>query len=170
MAKLNLFKGKTVTNVINWLKINIQYVLLVLLIINIFYFPIYTNGKIDKLKENESRLENELLSIKSMMQKDRQALEKAADMRYEALQKVYSLNLEQTKTISQIPEDNAFFKKWMISNREETSKNIENVTDKLENMENAIGNLKASIDNIVISKDRNSISSVPKDNVESISL
>ena len=85
-------------------------------------------------------------------------------------QKIYSLNLEQTKTISQIPTDNAFFKKWMMANHEENIKSIENVSVKLEEMGNRIGSLKTSVDNIGVQRGGNAVKIAPKDNVETISL
>ncbi|MEI6055544.1 MAG: hypothetical protein WCR55_05725 [Lentisphaerota bacterium] len=169
MPKSNLFKGKTVTTLTEGLKNNIQYVLLVIIIINLLYLCIYINGKMDSLKQAQNRFESELLSLRSMVQKETLAAEESANIRYEALQKVYSLNLDQTKTISQIPTDNAFFKKWLVANHEENTKNLEAVNNKLtliqadtKNLNNKIGLLKVN---------NSKATAVPaRENVEAISL
>lgn len=169
MSKLNLFNGKIVTPFTEGLKNNIQYVLLVLLIINLLYLCLYTNSKMDHLKGAQNRFESELLSLRSMVQKGTLAEEESANIRYEALQKVYSLNLEQTKTISQIPTDNAFFKKWLVANHEENTKNLEAVNNKLTLIQADTKNLNNKISLLKINNSK--ADPVPiEENVEAISL
>lgn len=169
MDKSKFFKGKAVVAAIASLKNNTQYILLAVVIINLLYLCTYTNSKINYLKENENRLESEVLSLRAMIQKETLAAEESANVRYEALQKVYSLSLEQTKTISQIPTDNAFFKKWLLANHDETKKNIEEAQNKLILIQKDIKNLNNKISSLEF-RDNKSVPISVKENVEAISL
>ena len=169
MPKSNLLRGKALSNTLELLKNNIQYAILAILVINLLYLSLYTNGKVDRLKEAQNRLESELLSLRSMIQKESTSLEESANVRYETLQKVYSLNVEQTKTISQIPADNASFKKWIKENHEESIKILETIQANLNSMKDEIKNLETKINNFG-STNKVSVPIPIKESVESISL
>lgn len=169
MAKLNLGKGKTVTVFIELLKSNIQYVILVLLVINLLYLSIYTNGKMDHLKENTNRLESELLSLRSMVQKETSSLEEDIKSATEEMEKIYSLNLDQTKTISQIPTDNAFFKKWLVTVHDENQTFTKELQNKLNTVVGTLSALSKKIDTLETTAS-NSAATTPKNNVETSSI
>ncbi len=170
MPKSNMLNAKAVSGIMEKLKNNIQYILLAIMAINLLYLSIYTNGKIDSLRENEKRLENELLSLRSMIQKGGSALDESIKSVSDDLEKVYSLNVEQTKTISQIPTDNAFFKKWITANHEDTLKSIQNLNSRIDSVLAKIGALKTSVDNIGFQKGGSTVSGAPKDNLDTVSL
>ncbi|HBM15334.1 MAG TPA: hypothetical protein DD381_03170 [Lentisphaeria bacterium] len=145
------------------------YVFLAIIVILILVLHFQNMSILENLAQSANRTEAELKSTKLFVGKQINEFSDEIKNLSQEIDKIYSVEQEQNKTISIIPTDNAFFKQWLKSNHEETLKTIGEIRSRLDDVKSSINNIKADISNIgTVTVKTNS--APEKERVESISI
>jgi len=151
------------------LKNSSTYILFAIVIVLLLVLHFEKMSVLENLVQSVNRTETEAKSIKLLIGKQINELSDEVKNLSQDIEKVYTVEQEQNKTISIIPTDNAFFKQWLKSNHKETLESIEAIRIRLDDMKNNINNIKTDIGNIGAAT-INANSSPIKERVEAISI
>lgn len=168
MFKKDIFKGKDLKGILGKAKANSTYILFAIVIILLLILHFEKMSRMEDLAQAINRTEIELKSVKMLAGKQLNEANDDLKILIEESQKVYNIEQEQSKTLSIIPTDNAFFKKWLMSNHQENLKAIEDVRIELDNMKSSINEIKIEVNNIGIKQSSNN--PTQKERVEAISI
>jgi len=168
MFKKDIFKGKDLKGILGKAKANSTYILFAIVIILLLILHFEKMSRMEDLAQAINRTEIELKSVKMLAGKQLNEANDDLKILIEESQKVYNIEQEQSKTLSIIPTDNAFFKKWLMSNHQENLKAIEDVRIELDNMKSTINEIKIEVNNIGIKQSSNN--PTQKERVEAISI
>jgi exopolysaccharide biosynthesis protein len=169
MFKKDMFKGIDSKNFLQKIKSKSTPILFAVVIILLLILHFERTAKIEDLANTLGRTEGEVKSAKMLLGKQLNDMDDQIKSISSVSQKTYESNEEQAKILSIIPTDNAFFKKWLMSNHQETLKSIQEVRNSLDELKSELSGIKEAIDNISTSKG-NTAGPVQKNTVETISI
>ena len=137
-----------VSGILVKIKENSTFILFAIVIILLLILHFEKMSKIEDVTQILNRIELDNKSIKLLIDKQSNQLSNQVSSLSDGQQRISTIEQEQSKTLSIIPTDNDFFKKWLKSNHEETVNSIQGIKTQLEEMKNKLNDINSSISNI----------------------